>query len=75
MKKIWYYTFILFALFMAGCEDTDKLEADINSLKERVAALESKVEMLNGNIKALNILCQDGMIISKVEHDGKATRL
>lgn len=71
MKKIWYYTFILFALFMAGCEDTDKLEADINSLKERVAALESKVEMLNGNIKALNILCQDGMIISKVEHDAE----
>ncbi len=71
MKKIWYYTFILFALFMAGCEDTDKLEADINSLKERVAALESKVEMLNGNVKALNILCQDGMIISKVEHDAE----
>lgn len=71
MKKIWYYTFILFTLFLAGCEDTDKLEADINSLKERVAALESKVEMLNGNIKALNILCQDGMIISDVEQDAE----
>lgn len=71
MKKIWYYTFVLFTLFLAGCEDTDKLEADINSLEERVAALESKVEMLNGNIKALNILCQDGMIISNVEHDAE----
>lgn len=71
MKKIWYYTFILFTLFLAGCEDTDKLEADINSLEERVTALESKVEMLNGNIKALNILCQDGMIISNVEHDAE----
>lgn len=69
MKKIWYYTFVLFALLFAGCDDTDELEADINSLKERVSALESKVEMLNGNIKALNILCQEGMIISKVEHD------
>lgn len=71
MKKIWYYTFILFALFLTGCEDTDQLEADINSLKERVAALESKVEMLNGNITALNILCRDGMIISNVEQDAE----
>lgn len=71
MKKIWYYTLFLLTLCLAGCEDTDKLESDINSLKERVAALESKVEMLNGNIKALNILCQDGMIISDVARDAE----
>lgn len=69
MKKIWYYTFILFTLCLASCEDTDKLEADINSLGDRITALENKVEMLNGNIKALHILFQDGMIISSVEHD------
>ncbi len=71
MKKMWYYTLMLFALCFTACEDTDKLEADINSLNDRVEALENKVEMLNGNIKALNILCQDGMIISKVEHDAE----
>lgn len=71
MKKMWYYTLMLFALCFIACEDTDKLEADINSLNDRVVALENKVEMLNGNIKALNILCQDGMIISKVEHDAE----
>lgn len=71
MKKIWLYTLMLFALCFTACDDTDKLEADISSLNDRVAALENKVEMLNGNIKALNILCQDGMIISKVEHDSE----
>ena len=70
MKKIWYYTLLLLTLCLAAsCEDTDKLQADIDSLGERIAALENKVEMLNGNIKALNILCKDGMIISKVEHN------
>ena len=69
MKKIWYYTLVMFTLCFTACEDTDKLEADINPLGDRITALENKVEMLNGNIKALNMLCQDGMIISKVEHD------
>ena len=69
MKKIWYYTFILFALCLAACEDTDQLKADIDSLGDRVTALENKVELLNGNLKALHILFQDGMIISAVEHD------
>lgn len=69
MKKIWYYTFIWFTLCLAACEDTDKLEADITSLADRITALENKVEMLNGNIKALHILFQDGMVISAVEHD------
>lgn len=71
MKKIWFYTLILFTLCLAACEDTDKLEADIISLGDRIAALENKVEMLNGNIKALHVLCQDGMIISAVEHDAE----
>lgn len=71
MKKMWYYTLILLALCFTACQDTDKLEADINSLTDRVAALENKVEMLNGNIEALNLLCQDGMVISNVEHDAE----
>lgn len=71
MKKIWFYTLILFALCLAACDDTDKLEADITSLTDRITALENKVEMLNGNIKALHVLCQDGMIISAVEHDAE----
>lgn len=69
MKKICYYTFILLTLCLAACEDTDKLEADISSLGDRITALENKVEMLNGNIKALHVLFQDGMVISGVEHD------
>lgn len=69
MKKIWYYTLLLLTLCLVACEDTDKLQADIDSLANRIAALENKVEMLNGNIKALNILCRDGLILSKVEHN------
>lgn len=69
MNKISYYTLLLLILCLTACENTDKLQADLDSLGNRIAALENKVELLNGNIKALNILSRDGLIISKVEHN------
>ena len=61
-------------LTTVSCEDTDALKNDINSLNDRVTALESEVKMLNDNLASLHILLQDGIIITTVENaDGVYT--
>ena len=56
-------------LLTASCEDTDALKNDINSLEERVEALENQVAMFNENIASLHTLLQKGVIISSYTHD------
>ena len=48
---------------MQSCQKTDDLEADINSLKDRVAALEKATEGLNTSIASLQALMQKNKII------------
>ena len=55
--------------FMACEEDNDDLWAAIDDLKDRVAALETEVEKVNGNVKALQEL-YNGTTINKVEKQG-----
>lgn len=43
---------------MQSCQKTDDLEADINSLKDRVAALEKATEGLNTSFASLQALMQ-----------------
>lgn len=56
-------------LLTASCEDTDALKNDINSLEERVEALENQVALFNENIASLHTLLQEGVIISSYTHD------
>lgn len=48
---------------MQSCQKTDDLEADINSLKDRVAALEKATEGLNTSFASLQALMQENKII------------
>ena len=48
---------------MQSCQKTDDLEADINSLKDRVAALEKATEGLNTSFASLQALMQKNKII------------
>lgn len=48
---------------MQSCRKTDNLEADINSLKDRVAALEKATEGLNTSFASLQALMQKNKII------------
>lgn len=68
MKRIVYACMFL-ALCLAGCKDTDGLEADLNDLKDRVTAIEAQVAELNNNIKAIRELSKEGMTITTIEHD------
>ena len=48
---------------MQSCQKTDDLEADINSLKDRVAALEKATEGLNTSFASLQALMQKNKVI------------
>lgn len=48
---------------MQSCQKTDDLEADINSLKDRVTALEKATEGLNTSFSSLQTLMQENKVI------------
>ena len=52
---------------MQSCQKTDDLEADINSLKDRVAALEKATEGLNTSFASLQALMQHALKSWKVK--------
>lgn len=51
---------------MQSCQKTDDLEADINSLKDRVAALEKATEGLNTSFASLQALMQKTKSLSEL---------
>lgn len=67
MKKFWY-AFMLIAVCLVGCNNTDDLEDDINDLKKRVTSLETQIKDLNSNIEAIRELCKEGKTITNIEH-------
>lgn len=73
MKKFWY-VFMLIAVCLAGCNNTDDLEDDINDLKKRVTSLETQINDLNNNIEVIRELCKEGKTITNIDHtDGVYT--
>ncbi len=72
MKKfLMMFAVALTPLFLAACDDdNDDLWSEIDSLKDRVAQLESKVAEINTTIESLAELYKEGATINKVEKVG-----
>lgn len=68
MKRI--ISTILFAAVwtgLAACADIDELRSDVDDLKARVKALETQVDIFNGNIEALQLLASSSTINTVTE--------
>lgn len=58
---LWCICCLLFPLY--SCNDIDDLQAQANSLKERVAAIEKSVEQMNESVNALQYLLSGTSIV------------
>ncbi len=69
MKTFYSIICSLLVIAFAACTNTDDLKSDINSLKDRVSALETQVTELNNNIKSISALSKGGVTVSSLSHD------
>lgn len=66
MKKFYFIVPMILALMLQSCT-SDKLEQQVSSLEERIAALESVYGEINDNATALNALYRENLLIIKYE--------
>lgn len=69
MNKLFLWIAAASAIVLQSCEKTDGIQDEIDSLRDRVAALESKVGQVNSGIEALRLLMDESTVIVGVTLD------
>ena len=69
MNKLFLWIAAASAIVLQSCEKTDGIQDEIDSLRDRVAALESKVGQVNSGIEALRLLMDESTVIVGVTFD------
>ena len=71
MNRLFLWIAALSAFVLQSCENTDGIHDEIESLRDRVAALESRVSEVNTSIEALHKLMDESTVIVGVTPDEK----
>ena len=71
MNKLFLWIAAVSAFLLQSCENTDGIQDEIDSLRDRVTALESKVGEVNTSIEALHKLMDESTVIVGVTPDEK----
>ena len=67
MNKLFLWIAAVSAFVLQSCENTDGIRDEIENLRDRVAALESKIGSVNTSIEALHRLMDESTIIVGVK--------
>ena len=70
MNKLFLWIAAASAFVLQSCQKTDGIQDEIDSLRDRVAALEAEVGNVNANIVSLHKLMDESLVIVGVEPAG-----
>ena len=69
MNKLFLWIAAASAIVLQSCQKTDGIQDEIDSLRDRVAALESDIGGVNTGIEALRLLMDESTVIVGVTLD------